>query len=61
MQLCFVSVHGPRETYFVDEPRISAASTKLHEVRRQFSTKTASTPQPINIRCNALSYITQKE
>jgi hypothetical protein len=20
MQLCFVSVHGPRETYFVDEP-----------------------------------------
>jgi hypothetical protein len=24
MQLCFVSVHGPRETYFVDEPRNSA-------------------------------------
>jgi hypothetical protein len=23
LQLCFVSVHGPRETYFVDEPRIS--------------------------------------
>jgi hypothetical protein len=23
MQLCFVSVHGPRETYFADEPRIS--------------------------------------
>jgi hypothetical protein len=22
MQLCFVSVHGPRKTYFVDEPRI---------------------------------------
>jgi hypothetical protein len=22
MQLCFVSVHGPKETYFVDEPRI---------------------------------------
>jgi hypothetical protein len=22
MQLCFVSVHGPRETYFVDEPHI---------------------------------------
>jgi hypothetical protein len=21
MQLCFVSVHDPRETYFVDEPR----------------------------------------
>jgi hypothetical protein len=21
MQLCFVSVHGLRETYFVDEPR----------------------------------------
>jgi hypothetical protein len=21
VQLCFVSVHGPRETYFVDEPR----------------------------------------
>jgi hypothetical protein len=23
MQLCFASVHGPRETYFVDKPRIS--------------------------------------
>jgi hypothetical protein len=23
MQLCFVSVHGARETYFVDAPRIS--------------------------------------
>jgi hypothetical protein len=23
MQLCFVSVHGPRETYFADEPRIT--------------------------------------
>jgi hypothetical protein len=23
MQLCFVSVHGPRETYFVDKPRIT--------------------------------------
>jgi hypothetical protein len=23
MQLCFLSVHGPRETYFVDEPRIT--------------------------------------
>jgi hypothetical protein len=23
MQLCFVSVHGPRETYFVDAPRTS--------------------------------------
>jgi hypothetical protein len=22
MHLCFVSVHGPREPYFVDEPRI---------------------------------------
>jgi hypothetical protein len=22
MKLCFVSVNGPRETYFVDEPRI---------------------------------------
>jgi hypothetical protein len=21
MKLCFVSVNGPRETYFVDEPR----------------------------------------
>jgi hypothetical protein len=23
--LCFVSVNGPRETYFVDEPRINVA------------------------------------
>jgi hypothetical protein len=22
MQLCFVFIHGPRDTYFVDEPRI---------------------------------------
>jgi hypothetical protein len=28
MQLCFVSVHGPRETYFVDKPR---SSEILHE------------------------------
>jgi hypothetical protein len=27
MQLCFVSVHGPRETYFVDEPRIECYAT----------------------------------
>jgi hypothetical protein len=26
MQLCFVSVHGPREPYFVDEPRINSNS-----------------------------------
>jgi hypothetical protein len=26
MQLCFVSVHGPRETYFVDEPRTTLFS-----------------------------------
>jgi hypothetical protein len=26
MQLCFVSVHGPRETYFVDEPRMLESS-----------------------------------
>jgi hypothetical protein len=25
MQLCFVSVHSPRETYFVDEPRSLSA------------------------------------
>jgi hypothetical protein len=29
MQLCFVSVHGPRETYFVDEPRIYLCATLL--------------------------------
>jgi hypothetical protein len=23
MKLCFVSVNGPRETYFVDEPHIN--------------------------------------
>jgi hypothetical protein len=28
MLLCFVSVHGPRETYFVDEPRIPTKHTK---------------------------------
>jgi hypothetical protein len=27
MQLCFVSVHGPKKTYFVDEPRTSGPST----------------------------------
>jgi hypothetical protein len=38
MQVCFVSVHGPRETYFVDEPRstkqplslISLFTLKVH-------------------------------
>jgi hypothetical protein len=29
MQFCFVSVHGPRETYFVDEPRILAVLTEV--------------------------------
>jgi hypothetical protein len=28
LQLCFVSVHGPRETYFVDEPRITALAKR---------------------------------
>jgi hypothetical protein len=28
MQLCFVSVHGPREPYFVDEPLINATAMK---------------------------------
>jgi hypothetical protein len=28
MQLCFVSVHGPRETYCVDEPRIIGKKLK---------------------------------
>jgi hypothetical protein len=29
MQLCFVSVQGPRETYFVDEPRIYGPTQTL--------------------------------
>jgi hypothetical protein len=29
-QLCFVSVHGPRETYFVDEPRISGGTEAVN-------------------------------
>jgi hypothetical protein len=29
MQLCFVSVHGPRETYIVDEPRSTYYTTQL--------------------------------
>jgi hypothetical protein len=45
MKLCFVSVNGPRETYFVDEPRtilaqneksrqlfIITTNTKFHEI-----------------------------
>jgi hypothetical protein len=38
MQLCFVSVHGPRETYFVDEPRIwPSLAAIIHGVTsRQF-------------------------
>jgi hypothetical protein len=38
MQLCFVSVHGPRETYFVDEPRMyprkGLGTRKLRRLRR---------------------------
>jgi predicted TIM-barrel enzyme len=26
MKLCFVSVNGPRETYFADEPRTSCSN-----------------------------------
>jgi hypothetical protein len=29
MKLCFVSVNGPRETYFVDEPRIIERARKI--------------------------------
>jgi hypothetical protein len=29
MQLRFVSVHGPREPYFVDEPRNAALTTEV--------------------------------
>jgi hypothetical protein len=32
MQLCFVSVHGPRETYFVDEPRTLFFSYKKNDM-----------------------------
>jgi hypothetical protein len=32
MQLCFVSVHGLRETYFVDEPRIKKVFTCAQEL-----------------------------
>jgi hypothetical protein len=32
MSLCFVSVHGPRDIYFVDEPRI-----KPHYIALNFS------------------------
>jgi hypothetical protein len=32
MQLCFVSVHGPREMYFVDEPRIIITMIKMYYV-----------------------------
>jgi hypothetical protein len=34
MQLCFVSVHGTRETYFVDEPRISVQVEERQGNRR---------------------------
>jgi hypothetical protein len=30
MQLCFVSVHGPRETYFVDEPSITERMRQVY-------------------------------
>jgi hypothetical protein len=35
MQLCFVSVHCPRETYFVDEPRIKKLSCVSTVNKRQ--------------------------
>jgi hypothetical protein len=35
MQLCFVSVHGPREPYFVDEPRIYIIYFSLIEYGRK--------------------------
>jgi hypothetical protein len=37
MQLCFVSVHGPRETYFVDEPRTLKRRLNLYsEIHFQY-------------------------
>jgi hypothetical protein len=35
MKLCFVSVNGPRETYFVDEPRRRDAKGK-HEKQGRY-------------------------
>jgi hypothetical protein len=31
MKLCFVSVNDPRETYFVDEPRMSGHKPQVKE------------------------------
>jgi hypothetical protein len=35
MQLCFVSVNGPRETYFVDEPRIKKDIETLIDTNKE--------------------------
>jgi hypothetical protein len=46
MQLCFFSVHGPRETYFVDEPRtVRAFAYTGYERSRKNPLLTACVPR----------------
>jgi hypothetical protein len=46
MKLCFVSVHGPRETYFVDEPRIV-----LHALNHNDCDSSIRLNRLLNVEC----------
>jgi hypothetical protein len=62
MQLCFVSVHGPRETYFVDEPRtlkITTGHTRTSQSVRVFVSRCLLTdPLPPCSHFYQLAYLT---
>jgi hypothetical protein len=46
MQFCFVSVHGPREPYFVDEPSVTFAL--------QYSVSTTRLPRWVKVKLSLL-------
>jgi hypothetical protein len=49
MELCFVSVHGPRETYFVDEPRISLYTLNCFSERTALTERKGSSSPELNL------------
>jgi hypothetical protein len=60
MQLYFVSVHGPRETYFVDEPRIIRLKQEIKIIvilKLSFKVKFFAAEHFSNIRHNSYTII----
>jgi hypothetical protein len=49
MQLCFVSVHGPRETYFVDVPRNILPLSQNREIGQASKSKETENLSPLRM------------